>query len=98
MIFVKNFILPDFTLKFYTAEVRYLQHCSRTIYRAEMMNAFNISNLDIFVRIELNHAAFEKKQAQNLVLIDVLDVHSLSVQLQRKKLKFSQGTTSLRLK
>ena len=34
-------------------------------------------NLDIFARIELTCAVFEKKQARKLVLIDVLDVHSL---------------------
>ena len=42
-----------------------------------MLYVFDISNLDIFARIELTCAVFEKKQARKLVLIDVLDVHSL---------------------
>ena len=55
MIFVKNFTLPDF-------HVRNLQYCSVFTHDIQSLNAFDLSNLDIFVRIELNYAVFEKKK------------------------------------
>ena len=62
MIFVKNFTLPDFYAKNFTSQKCVICNTVHTQYTGLdiMLNAFEISSLDIFVRLELNYAVFEK--------------------------------------
>ena len=60
MIFVKKFTLPDFQAKIFTPQKCVI--CNIVHARYKSVNAFDISNFGIFVRIELNFTVFEKKK------------------------------------
>ena len=62
MIFVKKFTLPDFQAKNFTPQKCVI--CNIVHARYKSVNAFDISNLGIFVRIELNCTVFEKNKTQ----------------------------------
>ena len=59
MIFVKKFTLLDFQAKTFTAQKCVI--CNIVLARYKSVNAFDISNFGISVRIELNFTVFEKK-------------------------------------
>ena len=61
-IFVKKFTLPDFQAKNFTPQKCVICNIVHTRYKS--VNAFDISNSGIFVRIKLNFAVFEKKKKQ----------------------------------
>ena len=60
MIFLKKFTLPDFQAKNFTPQKCVI--CKIVHARNKSINAFDISNFGIFVRIELNFTVFEKKK------------------------------------
>ena len=62
MIFVKKFTLPDFQAKNFTPQKCVI--CNIVHARYKSVNAFDIRNFGIFVRIELNFIVFEKKKIQ----------------------------------
>ena len=60
MICVKEFTLPDFQAKNFTLKKCVICNIVHAQYKS--VNAFDISNFGIFVRIELNFTVFEKKK------------------------------------
>ena len=60
MIFVKKFTLPDFQAKNFTPQKCVI--CNIVHARYKSVNAFDISNFGIFVRIEFDFTVFEKKK------------------------------------
>ena len=63
MIFVQNFTLPDFQAKNFTPQKCVICNIVRAQYKS--VNAFDISNFGIFVRIELNLSFLEEKTQIN---------------------------------
>ena len=59
MIFLKKFTLPDFQAKNFTPQKCVI--CKIVHARNKSINAFDISNFGIFVRIELNLSFLEEK-------------------------------------
>ena len=80
MIFVKKFTLPDFQAKNFTPQKCII--CNIVHARYKSVNAFDISNFGIFVRIEIDFTVFEKNKHK------LMKEHEVFVLLSRENMFF----------